>query len=66
MFAPMSPLTERTRIKNERLLAEQHREASFALPKLNTAPLRKLFSVRRPATVPQLRAAAEVSECSCA
>lgn len=46
MFAPNSPLTERIRIQNERLLAEQG-ATSFTLPKVNIAPLRKLFNVHR-------------------
>ena len=62
MFAPMSPMTERIRNQNERQLSE-HRASTFALPKLNVAPLRKLFGVRRPATARQPRTASETSGC---
>ncbi len=62
MFAPMSPLTERTRIQNEQQLQARH-ETSFVRPTLNFAALRKLFVVRRPAMQRQTRTAAEVSGC---
>ena len=62
MFAPMSPMTERIRNQDEQQLSE-HRTSTFALPKLNVAPLRKLFGVRRPATARQPRTTAEASGC---
>jgi hypothetical protein len=63
MFAPMTPMTERTRIHNEQLLSER-RTATFALPKMHiTTPLRKLFSTRRPAMQRQSRTSAEVYGC---
>jgi len=62
MFAPMSPLTERTRIQNEQQLQAPH-ETSFALPKFNMTALRKVITVRRPAMQRQPRTAAEASGC---
>lgn len=58
MFAPMSPMTERVRIQNERLLAQQL-AAPFALPKVKLAPLSKLFRARRSEQVSQPRTVAE-------
>ncbi|MBI5957223.1 MAG: hypothetical protein HY866_00715 [Chloroflexi bacterium] len=63
MFAPMTPMTERVRIQNERALA-QHQNTAFALPKMNvTAPLRKLLSVRRPVAQDQSPAPADAVGC---
>lgn len=46
MFTPMNPMTEHTRIQQEKPLRER-RKAPWLLLKV-VAALRKLFSVRRP------------------
>lgn len=56
MFAPMSPMTERVRIHNERLLNEARHETPYSLPKsIRLAALIQRLALRRLA--PQVRQA---------